>query len=183
MIKLRPAPSTSIMSHDANEFTCQWYNNAILLLFSLKDFDPSPSWIVNRLGGAITEELVCEAIERMLRLGLLERKKGKIVKVHKHINISSEASCIRDFHQQLLEKAGEALEQQQPKERPFYGYTVSLRQDKISEAAQFWDNMISEFIKRYCSEDDPDEVYHLSIQLFRLSYPTVSNNAGNKQLK
>jgi uncharacterized protein (TIGR02147 family) len=146
-----------------------WYHGAIRQLALVDDFKSDPAWIAERLG--IGVPVAQEAIERLIRLGLMVRAADGTLKteestaIHKADGIPSEA--VRKFHSQILEKASGALHAQSISERyiasnlmPFSGADLPDAFDELHKfRTSFSDNFTSE---------KKDFVYCLAVQFFKL---------------
>ncbi|MGK5081711.1 TIGR02147 family protein [Bdellovibrionota bacterium FG-1] len=157
----------------------QWYHVAILDLSTTDGFDPSHKSIARRLG--ITELEVRDAIERLLRLRLLEATKGTYRKTLKHFVIPTERSeeCIRSLHRQMIQKGLDQLElhsERDFKRREVTGITFAIDPGKVSEArariAQFKKEMAA-----FLTESDCSEVYQMNVQFFPLTTPAEEQSS------
>lgn len=92
---------------DVYHAIADWHYYAILSLAETKDFEGSPKWIAQRLG--ISERSATEAVDRLLRLDMLERDKktGKLQSTGEQFEaISAIASpALRKANRQNLELA------------------------------------------------------------------------------
>ncbi len=171
--ELRPQNERVNMQLETIEFIKSWYHIAILDLTTLTNFKEkfkTTYSIAKYLG--ITELQANSAIERMLSLGLLTKKNGQIAKTTARLisptNIPSKS--IRSFHTQMIEKAKDAIEDQDIKERYITGKTMAVSEEIIPEMTQ----LIEEFKLRVNDLLDSkknkktDKLYQLNIQLFNL---------------
>ena len=122
---------------DAIRVMSDWYHVAILDLVLLKDFDPRIGKIAAYLG--ITEIEAKLAVERLLKLGLLVRRNGRLVKVSEELlsptDIPSEG--LRRLHSQMIAKAGESLEGQSIDRRYISSRTMAIDRG-ISPSSKYW---------------------------------------------
>ena len=84
-----------------------WYHFAILGLAEIKSSKASPLWIAKRLG--ITHDEAKEAVDRLLRLRIIEVENGKINQVIK--NLKSTTNISDSFHIVLPKEKTCVLEQ------------------------------------------------------------------------
>src|SRR5436305_266178 len=78
-----PGLAFSPVEADQFRFISDWHYFAILEALTLEDGDPSPAWLARRLG--ISENRVELALDRLLRLGLLQKDaRGQIVRRSKN---------------------------------------------------------------------------------------------------
>lgn len=174
LIKARP--SSALVKRDVDldafRFISDWYHVAILEMLELKDFQYDYDYIANRLGKGLTKELVKIAIERLIRLGLVEEAKlrkilrrtnGNIV-VDK--NIPSE--IIRNHHAQFLDLAKASITNQSFEERDIRGSTLAIRKEDFKTIQEILRKAHSDIIALSCDKNGND-VYHFSTQFFKLT--------------
>jgi uncharacterized protein (TIGR02147 family) len=174
IVKARMQSSTPMfdLSLDSFRFMSDWYHVAILEMLELKDFKYDTIWISKRLGKGLTKELVKLAIERLIRLGLvqesklrklLKRKDGSVVLEN---NITSEA--IRNHHAQFLEFARDSIFNQDVNKRDIRGTTITLKKENFKTAQEILKKAHLEIAKLSCNKNG-EEVYQLSTQFFCLT--------------
>src|SRR5690606_7799835 len=147
-----------------------WYYYAILSLSETKDFQSDAGWIADRLG--ISERLASDAIERLVRLGLLGRdpQSKKLIHTGKQFEaISAVANpALKKACRQNLELAQKALEETQFEERDFTAITLCFDPSRMGEAKKMIKNFRRNF-SRVMEQKEKKEVFKLSIQLFPLT--------------
>lgn len=153
---------------DALHVLTDWYHFAILELTYVKGFKSEANWIAKRLN--ITNYQAKQAIGRLLRLGLLSEKNGCLVKTDQHLatthDVPSEA--IRNFNRQILSKAADSLTFQDVGERDLTTMTMAIDTRKIPEAKKRIRDFRRE-LTEFLESGEREEVYCLSLQLFKLS--------------
>ena len=162
-----PSPSDERMILDTDRFhsISEWYHYGILGLGSLRKNRCDPRWIAGRL--RITPSIAAQALDRLLRLNLIE-KKGTGFRQHTApLSFSSSIanSAIRNFHQQILELAQRSLEEDPLEDRDFGVMTMAIDPEKLPQARI----MIKEFrreLSKFLEEGESQRVYSLAIQLF-----------------
>lgn len=165
---MRDDNSFSTMQLDQLRFLSDWYHIAIIEMTKLKGFNPDPEWIHHKLGPDISLAQVVEAIERAVRLGLLERTEhGSLRKTSQKFSTTSDIpnSSIKMYHSQMIQKALRAMEMQSVGERDITGHTIAVDKSKLPEAKK----MIQNFRRRlgnFLASTESDTVYQLNIQLF-----------------
>lgn len=147
----------------------EWYHFAILELTETVNFDSNPESISQRLSVPLRE--IKEALQRLMRLGLLELKSGKWVQTSRDLATPSGVPSwsIKNFHHQILSKAINALEKQSVEERDFSSVTFAVNDEDISwireEIRTFRRHLVSTIQKR---SQTKNRVYNLSVQFFSL---------------
>ncbi len=155
------------LQNDQFQLIAEWFHFAIVELTDTKGFQSDPRWIARRLG--ITPQQAEEAIDRLVRVGILDRKAEKLTKPKAHYRIGDVPSeAIRAFHNHNLKAAQTALARQNFQTRDFSGTTVAVDLERLPEIKE----LIRDFRKRlsnFCSQSpQPQAVYQLSVQFFRL---------------
>ena len=153
---------------DLFQVVSDWYHSAVLLLTEFPRFKNDPEWIASELG--ITKAEASLAVGRLIRVGLLKRERGTLVKSDRFLATPTDRShqAIRNFHLQMITKAKEALEHQSIEERDITGITFAISDDKMERAK----DEIRKFRQRMAKLLDsskPTSVYQLNVQLFKLS--------------
>lgn len=170
------AGTISTVQLDLFRILSDWHHFAILELTRLRKFEGTPQWISKSL--SINEKTAEAALERLLRAGLLEKRRGKIVASKDFVatpsGIPSEA--IKKFHDQILEKAKTALHFQGVQERDFSSVCMAIDHEDLPKAKEW----IKEFRRSFCrkleSVPNKNRIYQLSVQFFRLD-SEVSNDS------
>lgn len=167
--KINGEISYNVLALEEYKAISEWHHFAILSLAQTKNFKSSPSWIAKRLGlKRLTTQL---AIERLLKLGLLEKQNGGTLSVkHKDISSSDGISnpALRKTHSTNLELAELALLDVPLEKRDFSAVTMAIDPGKISEARKLLRKMRDKVSKKL-ETGNRTEVYKLCIQLFPLT--------------
>ena len=154
---------------DAFKVISDWYHFAILELTYISGFKNDSSWIASSL--SIQEHLVKQAIERLKRLGLLVES-GKTLKATEDFTASPDGTpskCIRNFHQQVLEKALSAIAAQDINERDFSASIMAIKKSRMREAKAAIKTFRRKFTADLTDDKERDAVYCLAIQFFQLT--------------
>ena len=162
------APEYLKLREDVFQVVSEWYYYAILELTYVESFKSEARWIATRLGLSHIEAR--DAIERLLELGLLEKRRGRLVKTSAHIASTTDvpAQAIRKRHTQILAKATASLEAHGVDERDVTAMTMSIDPALLGEAKQ----RIAAFRRELCQfleSGKRKRVYEFSMQLFPLS--------------
>jgi uncharacterized protein (TIGR02147 family) len=170
-VKLRQfeVPVYQQIQADAFRVISDWYHYAILELTVVDGFKPDPAWISKALGIAEMEAKL--AVERLERLDLIEWKAGTLV-AKTGFTASTDgipSESLRKFHQQILNKASEAIVLQTVEERNLSSITLAFDRSKMPEAAERIRRFRREFDRDMAAPQGADSVYCLAIQFFDLT--------------
>lgn len=158
------------LSLDVFRMIYDWYHVAILELTLITDFKMTPLTVAERLGITLVEAESC--LQRLLRLELLTTTSdGKIKRVDNHLLTTSQIpnSALRNFHAQMLKKAIEALTTQSPEEKFIGSETIAFDKRHLKEANVIIEECFTKLVNLATSKKNKKHVYHLGIQLFRLT--------------
>ena len=172
IMKSEPENKDTFKSLDMETYhlIADWHYYGILSLAETDNFQSSPAWISKRLG--ISERIATEAIERLLKLDLLERdpKTKKLKPTHEQLEALSEVAkpALKKACRQNIELASAALDETEFIERDFTAITLCFDPDRMAEAKKMIKNFRRNFSKVMESKKKK-EVYKLTIQLFPLT--------------
>ena len=172
-------PEYNFIAHEKFKLLSEWYYDAILEMAKLPDNKASSSWISQQLG--IKEELVNEALERLIQFELIEIKSGRLVDLTQGhtTNIKDFAYSTlanRSYQRQILNKSITSLETIPIDKRDHSSIMMATNTEKLIQAKK----MIKNFRRKLCQfmedVDDYDCVYQLSLSIFPI---TETNNEEN----
>jgi uncharacterized protein (TIGR02147 family) len=155
-------------NHDQYQVLSEWYHLAILNLVETKNFKNDPKIIALRLN--IGLETTKNAIERLLKLKMLNLKKGKLVRTTNRYETSEDILnlSIRKFHHNALIKAAEAIDHIEVEHRDISALILPADPKKIKKIKdkirKFQDRLLKEFDTK-----DATEVFQISMQVFPLT--------------
>lgn len=147
----------------------EWYHIAIMEMTELDDFIFTSENISKKL--KIKKVQVEDAITRLLRLGLIKKENNKFVKEHLYSLFKStdKNSALKKFHKQMLNKAVNAIDEQDNNEKFIGSRTFSISKTKLPEAFEISRRYLQEMNELFSDENEKrTETYHLNIQLFNL---------------
>lgn len=157
-----------VLQADLFSLVSDWYHNAILELLDVEEAKATATWMAKRLGISVLE--VESALERLARVGLLEKRNGKFVATHgfssSYSNVPSKA--FRMHHEQILEKAKQAVWSQEVGERALLATTVAVDSKDlkaVEEKMRKFSRTLTADLKR---RPKKNRVYCLSMQFFGL---------------
>jgi len=164
-----PVPMKSAsLDNDVFHLLSEWFYLAVLNLIDTVDFRWNSIWIAKRLG--ITRTQAKNAMERLIRLGLVRKANGRVMGTNEMLfstdGVPSEA--VRQYHRQLLGKALAALDFQPVQERDITGIGFACDPRDLEairrEILEFQEKLVAKYRK-----GKHTEVYHLEVALFRLT--------------
>ncbi len=160
------------VSHAAYHST--WYIPAIRELAARDDFRDDPEWISRALLPKISVQDAKSALETLLELGLLVRKKdGKIEQGEELVSTGPETRGlhIRNYHRMMMDRAAEAMDTIPGSDRDVSALTLCLGEHGLVRLKERLQRFRRELLELSTLEDDPHQVVQLNLQLFPLSHP------------
>ena len=159
-----------------------WYHIAILELVEIDGFKNCPKYISSKL--EISEFEAKSAIDSPLKLNLLELDElGDLKRTATNLFTpdGTPSESIRAFHKDIINKACIALQTQTIDERYYSNTMFAVSKPQLSEISKMIKNLqasVIEYLNR--TNDEPkDELYNLSVQLFKLSARRSKNEKLN----
>jgi|SaaInlStandDraft_7_1057024.scaffolds.fasta_scaffold46643_2 uncharacterized protein (TIGR02147 family) len=149
-----------------------WYHFALLELLKVDGFNDSYDWMATRLG--INANHVQSAVERLLKLGLLEKVNGKLIPSssgNTTLNNNFTDMAFKKMQNDLLKKAISSLWDVDIEKRDQTSICMAIDPSDIKEVKKRLTKVrreMCEFLERP-KENKPTQVYNLSLSFFPLS--------------
>jgi uncharacterized protein (TIGR02147 family) len=143
-----------------------WYHYAILELSLIKGFKSDVEWISKKLD--IPKVEVGYAIERLLRVGLLTNKNGKLIKTQKFLTNYTGAqtsAAHKEYQRQLIQKALIAVDECPQEDKDITSITMPTNKNKLEEAREKIKKFRRE-LSAFLEDCEADSVYQFTMQLF-----------------
>lgn len=176
-IKGKETEAYSILKSQYN-YLSKWYLIAIREMVSLKEFKNDYDWISKKLRNDVSPAQVKEAVEDLLKLGLLELNKGKLSQVDKLLHFSDTSlnyTVVNNIHSQMLEKTNQLLDRDDYNYRSASSVTLSCKKEDFAKIRQEIAKFREDILNKYGTEiNGLDTVLHLGVQLIHLTEPVKS---------
>jgi uncharacterized protein (TIGR02147 family) len=157
------------LSSDQFSVISDWIHFAILNLVKTKNAKSDPAWMAERLN--LTEVKVAAAIERLERLGLLEKdSQGKWKRTYARVNTTDDviSVSVQKSHLNDLDLARQSILQDPIDRRDFSSMTIAISPALLTKAKEIMRRAQDEIVA-LTSESDPTEVYRVTNYLFPLT--------------
>ncbi len=157
------------LSHEIFSLISEWQHFAILSLVETHDFRNDLEWIAERLN--LRKSEAKDAVERLLRLGLLREEKAVLKPTGKSFRTSDgvHSTAVQHSHLASFEFAKQVVENVDVEVRDFTSMTFATRVDLLPEAKK----LVREFYAKMNSllegTSQANEVYQMNIQLLPLT--------------
>ena len=160
----------SVIDMDTFHLLADWQHYAVLSLLDLPCSRFEASWISQRLSiPKIEAKLI---MERLLRLNLVGEKEGRVQQISGPIAVENKisTSASRRFHQGLLHKASEALENRTMEQRDFSSNTFSMDLKYVNYAREKIRAFRRKLVEELEGKGVPTHVVNLTVQIFPVSH-------------
>jgi uncharacterized protein (TIGR02147 family) len=165
-----PEPNYGQLTLDAFAVVADWYHYAIMELTVTEGFKNDPQWIARSLNISVIEVKV--AIERLMRLELIEEKDGTLIQTENLLSNGFTGVTTSGAHKQLqrqvLQKALEAIDNTPQEDKDITSMTMAIDRSKLPEARK----LIQKFRRDLCQfleNGKKEDIYHLGVQLYPVS--------------
>ena len=157
-----------LIKEDEFKLISDWHHYAILSCLDLKGSTAKHSWFANRLGVDVV--VIDQAIERLLRLKIINKQNGKYIQIKKPLRTTSDVpvTAIRKYHSNNLDIAREKMEGVAVEKRELTSITMAINPKKLPIAKE----LITDFKRRLAAvleHGEKTEVYTFSAQLFPIT--------------
>ncbi|MGZ3710869.1 MAG: TIGR02147 family protein [Bdellovibrionota bacterium] len=163
-------PKKSVqLNQDQFQLVSKSVHYEILCLLETGDFREDYTWMAGRL--LHTPSQIAEALERLVRLGMVKRTASGKLSLTGELYESSDgipAASIRQSHFESLEQARRSLEQDAVEDRDFSSETMAIDPDLLPAARRLLRD-VRRKLNTLFESGQKKEVYKVSIQLFPLS--------------
>ena len=139
------------------------------------DFVADPAWVARQMQPRITPAQARDALETLFELGMLVEEEGRVRPADVSVATPHEVAGLaaHNYHQQMLDRARDAIEGADPEERHMLGITVAIPASLVPTLKAELD-AVQERLLHLCDEHatEAERVYQLGLHLFPLSVPS-----------
>jgi uncharacterized protein (TIGR02147 family) len=153
------------------EYLSNWINVAIRELAFTNDFVDDPAWIKSRLRVHSERRDIEKALEFLKDrkyLYLDENSKWRPTENQMDCSEGVYKLSLTDFHRQMLNFAGDSINEVKRKDRYIVGHTFSVSKDQYTEAQSILEEALKR-IENLNKSDNANDVYQIEIALFPLT--------------
>lgn len=157
------------LQRDLFKIVSEWYHFAILEKSRVKNFVFDTADLSNQL--MIDEFEVAKAIERLIKVGLLEEKSGTYKPSSEFNLLSYGIPCefLRKYHKEIMKRAWTAIDINPLEEREYSTSQFLFDKTRMDEAKRDLVKFRREFMKKYeVPEGKEGALYSFSSQFFQL---------------
>lgn len=166
---LKPLNRKMALSLDLFKTISDWHHIAMLEMCDT-DKGLSVSRAVSLLGiSKIDAEM---ALERLVRIEMLHLDSKNRYRKNESLQMAQSEIpnlALRKFHEQMLKRATQALVSQTPDEKLIGSETFAFDERQLKKANGLLEKCYSDIVKLAAKSKNRNSIYHLGIQLFRLT--------------
>lgn len=172
MLKSKPFKASRQIDIDQYDYFSNWYNPVIR---EMAEFAPKPldfDWIAQEIQPPITARQAESAIRLLLKLGLIEQcPDGAYRKKEMVLTTGSEVRALQitNFHKQMTELAGSALDRFASDQRDISAVILSLRHDRMPQIKERIEAFRNELAEMAAADENEDAVFYVQIRAFPLT--------------
>jgi len=152
-------------------------------LVGFPDFEEDPYWIASKLPMDASPKRIKEALDKLLRLGLVRRdENGKLQVCHLHqvTGDGLKSMALKTFYEHTFKRAADSM-QFRSDVRHLGGLTMAISQETYEKIIEQYKHFIGE-VRHLVDEDEtPDQVYQLVMGLFPLTKPAKQRTSTKKR--
>lgn len=160
------------LEHSQFDYFNHWYAVAIRELVGLKDFQEDPEWISKKLRGEVSPAQARRSLRLLERLGLIRRDpNGKLRQDQPPLSSGDEVSSLAAyrFHQNMMEKAKEALRETPAPQRDISSVTLAVTREGSDKIKHKIRQFRKEILAMAEDAGRGEAVYQMNIQFFNLT--------------
>lgn len=170
----RPA---AIISEYHSTIYSKWYYLVVWEMVKLKDFKEDPDWISNKLRKKITADEATDAIARLTEAGMLQRTDdNKLIQINKTMDWPGEVAklAVKHYHHSMIQIATELMNENLDRDlRDYRGLLIAVSKEDHNFVKESLTDFLGKLNVRLSQNQSPTDVYHLNLQWFPLTSPTV----------
>ncbi len=159
------------LAKDQYDYYSTWYHAVIRELIISPEFDGTFEWIAKRVDPEISKSQVTKSVEILERLGFIERVNGDQPAVWRQstplITTGPESAelALLNYHQSVLELIKTRLPLVRQEKRDVSALTLGVVRERLPQLKKKIQEFRTEVLKLVASDDEPEEVVLLSMQL------------------
>lgn len=157
------------IKEDALEYVSHWYHLAIYELAHLDNYKFNADNIARTL--AISKLEAQQALERMLRLKILEKEGQKFIPVNRSLIVpgGTPSDIIKKSHIQFIDKAKDALYLQPLEDREFISVIFCTNREQLLTLKSMMQTFAEDLLKSANTSPKKEHVFAYCMQLYQLS--------------
>jgi|WetSurMetagenome_2_1015567.scaffolds.fasta_scaffold00264_2 uncharacterized protein (TIGR02147 family) len=165
------ASAAKKVADDQFSFYSSWHGSAIRSIVEMFPGTSDYKWIAKNLYPRLSPVIVRKSVQTMLKLGLLEKKNGRLTAKDKLITTGREAHnlAVAHFHVEMMRLARQALKELPSDKRHVTGLTLGISRKAYEQICEDIFALQEKILKMAENDAGADSVYQLNFNFFPLS--------------
>jgi uncharacterized protein (TIGR02147 family) len=151
------------------DYFTRWYFVVIREMAVLPGFKDDPEWIAARTNPPISPKQANEALEELVKLGMLARDaEGHLKQTKTLVTTQDEVLTgpLAQYHKEFMKKAGESIDLVPREERDISSVTFRVSEKTAKRLKEKIQKFRMELAEEASQDEDPVAIYQLNLQLF-----------------
>jgi len=164
-------------------YCTHWYYVVVREMVNLPTFKENPQWIAANTSPPISAKEAQDAIEELIKLGLLGRNEnGKLIQTNTIIASADEvaSTLVAQFHREFMKKASESIDRIARENRDISSVTFRVSSQTAKRIKEKIQNFRRELMEEASSDRNPEAIFQLNLQLFPVTQFHNDKNRGGK---
>jgi uncharacterized protein (TIGR02147 family) len=179
ILQFQEIPLRILDAHEYEYYT-KWYYTALRQIISIYPFNGDFTALSKMTVPVITITEAKKGIALLCKLGLVEKGDDGVYRAaDKFLSTGKEwqSIAVRCFQQETINLALSALDTVPKDQRDISTVTITLSKNKFADACELIRRFRQEMLKLITTDDNPDAVYHVNIQMIPIARITGGTNA------
>ena len=176
---MRARTSTTLLQADQFEYLSRWYHPVVRELVAKLSDPLDYDRLSARLGNMVSPSKIRQSVTLLLRLGLLTRTgENRYRQSAVSLNTENELNsfAVRQYHEQILKVAGNALHAIPPAQREIASTTLHLSKTGFEKIKKRLQEFREELLQIATDDTDPEYIYHANLQFYPLTGAAPDEN-------
>lgn len=157
---------------DHFDYCSTWYHPVVRELIASQGFDGTPEWLASHISPEITSAQARKSLEVLEKLGFIQKtSKGKWKQTSSLVSTGAEVTSLAlfNYHLNMLDLTKEILENVPAKRRDISSMTLGVVKERVPQLKKKIQEFRKEIMEFVSTDENPDEVVQMNIQLFPLT--------------
>jgi uncharacterized protein (TIGR02147 family) len=165
------------------QYLLNWYYVVVRELINLPGFKEDPEWIAANTLPAITPKQAQEALDELIKLGMLVRNEnGKLVQSDTIVATADEvtSAMVARFHREFMKKASESIDLIPRENRDISSVTFRVSATTAKKFKERIQKFRKELAEEASRDPDPQAIFQLNLQLFPVTQFNRDKDRGGQ---
>ncbi len=177
------ASRAQVLQDPQFDFFSNWYYSAVRNFFGMETRERNPATIAAKLFPAVTAAQVEDAIQVLLKLGLIKKTANGYSVTEKHISTPQDvrAATAREHMRELTRMSLEVMDKTPPEARQYNALMFTVSPQGFAAVKERMRSFLEELREILDRDEKEDRIYTLTMQLFPNSRHSGLESAPGKE--